>query len=176
VTRPCFSSGHGGLFQWHAVEWSDLPGSVTDKHSTGGVGDNVWQILSPIVAACTRRGFPVLGHTGGTPDKMDSIPGYVSQPDSALFRMLFAVTIYHSISLRLQVREAREVREIFDVDGTHALCCHNLSQYKFPRFPLYQFMYILFVLLRIHQLRIHQQRTVFSVCSGHKKRSIEQRK
>ncbi|ODT05738.1 MAG: thymidine phosphorylase [Mesorhizobium sp. SCN 65-20] len=72
------------------LDWSGLPGPVTDKHSTGGVGDNVSLMLAPIVAACgayvpmiSGRG---LGHTGGTLDKMDSIPGYVSQPDLALFR------------------------------------------------------------------------------------------
>lgn len=72
------------------LDWSDLPGPVTDKHSTGGVGDNVSLMLAPIVAACgayvpmiSGRG---LGHTGGTLDKMDSIPGYVSQPHNALFR------------------------------------------------------------------------------------------
>ena len=72
------------------LDWSDLPGPVTDKHSTGGVGDNVSLMLAPIVAACgayvpmiSGRG---LGHTGGTLDKMDSIPGYTSQPDNALFR------------------------------------------------------------------------------------------
>ena len=72
------------------LDWSDLPGPVTDKHSTGGVGDNVSLMLAPIVAACgayvpmiSGRG---LGHTGGTLDKMDAIPGYVSQPDTALFR------------------------------------------------------------------------------------------
>lgn len=72
------------------LDWSDLPGPVVDKHSTGGVGDNVSLMLAPIVAACgayvpmiSGRG---LGHTGGTLDKMDSIPGYVSQPDNALFR------------------------------------------------------------------------------------------
>ena len=72
------------------LDWSDLPGPVTDKHSTGGVGDNVSLMLAPIVAACgafvpmiSGRG---LGHTGGTLDKMDSIPGYTSQPGNALFR------------------------------------------------------------------------------------------
>jgi thymidine phosphorylase len=72
------------------LDWSDLPGPVTDKHSTGGVGDNVSLMLAPIVAACgafvpmiSGRG---LGHTGGTLDKMDSIPGYISQPDTTLFR------------------------------------------------------------------------------------------
>lgn len=72
------------------LDWSDLPGPVTDKHSTGGVGDNVSLMLAPIVATCgayvpmiSGRG---LGHTGGTLDKMDAIPGYTSQPDKALFR------------------------------------------------------------------------------------------
>lgn len=72
------------------LDWSDLPGPVVDKHSTGGVGDNVSLMLAPIVAACgafvpmiSGRG---LGHTGGTLDKMDAIPGYTTQPDNALFR------------------------------------------------------------------------------------------
>ena len=78
------------------LDWSDLPGPVTDKHSTGGVGDNVSLMLAPIVAACgayvpmiSGRG---LGHTGGTLDKMDSIPGYVSQPDNVLFRKVVLVS------------------------------------------------------------------------------------
>jgi thymidine phosphorylase len=71
------------------LEW-DLPGPVVDKHSTGGIGDNVSLMLAPMLAAC---GFYVpmisgrgLGHTGGTLDKLDSIPGYITQPDLALFR------------------------------------------------------------------------------------------
>ncbi|MAM63652.1 thymidine phosphorylase [Maritimibacter sp. UBA3975] len=67
----------------------DLPGPVVDKHSTGGVGDNVSLMLAPIVAACggfvpmiSGRG---LGHTGGTLDKMESIPGYSATPDNATF-------------------------------------------------------------------------------------------
>jgi len=72
------------------LDWPELPGPVTDKHSTGGVGDNVSLMLAPIVAACgayvpmiSGRG---LGHTGGTLDKMDAIPGYRSQPENAVFR------------------------------------------------------------------------------------------
>ena len=68
----------------------DVPGPVLDKHLTGGIGDKVSLMLAPIVAACggyvpmlSGRG---LGHTGGTLDKMDSIPSYVSQPDRDLFR------------------------------------------------------------------------------------------
>jgi thymidine phosphorylase len=72
------------------LTWPDAGSPVLDKHSTGGVGDNVSLMLAPIVAACggivpmiSGRG---LGHTGGTLDKLDSIPGYRSQPDEALFR------------------------------------------------------------------------------------------
>ncbi|MEM7546319.1 MAG: thymidine phosphorylase [Pseudomonadota bacterium] len=67
----------------------DLPGPVVDKHSTGGIGDNVSLILAPALAACgafvpmiSGRG---LGHTGGTLDKFDAIPGYATTPDTALF-------------------------------------------------------------------------------------------
>ncbi len=74
------------------MNWSgqDLPGPVIDKHSTGGVGDKVSLMLAPIVAACggfvpmiSGRG---LGHTGGTLDKLDSIPGYNSTPDKRQFQ------------------------------------------------------------------------------------------
>ncbi len=71
------------------LRW-DLPGPVVDKHSTGGVGDTVSLMLAPMVAACggyvpmiSGRG---LGHTGGTYDKMESIPGYVADPTMAKFR------------------------------------------------------------------------------------------
>jgi len=72
------------------LDWSDLPGPAVDKHSTGGVGDNVSLMLAPILAACgvyvpmiSGRG---LGHTGGTLDKFDAIPGYNTSPDNELFR------------------------------------------------------------------------------------------
>ncbi len=74
------------------LDWQDegLDGPVVDKHSTGGVGDKVSFLLAPIAAACgcyvpmiSGRG---LGHTGGTMDKVESIPGYNATPDFALFR------------------------------------------------------------------------------------------
>ncbi len=72
------------------LDWSDLGPAVVDKHSTGGVGDNVSLVLAPIIAACggyvpmiSGRG---LGHTGGTLDKFESIPGYDVKPDDETFR------------------------------------------------------------------------------------------
>ncbi len=72
------------------LNWDDLPGPALDKHSTGGVGDTVSLPLAAAVAACggyvpmiSGRG---LGHTGGTLDKLDAVPGYVTQPDNELFR------------------------------------------------------------------------------------------
>ncbi|MDZ7601820.1 MAG: thymidine phosphorylase, partial [Hoeflea sp.] len=72
------------------LSWPELDRPVVDKHSTGGVGDNVSLMLAPIAAACglavpmiSGRG---LGHTGGTLDKMEAIPGYQAMPDNALFR------------------------------------------------------------------------------------------
>ncbi|MBT8045469.1 MAG: thymidine phosphorylase, partial [Verrucomicrobiae bacterium] len=77
----------GDVLSW---DQEKLSGPVIDKHSTGGVGDGVSLMLGPLIAACggfvpmiSGRG---LGHTGGTLDKLDAIPGYNSTPDTALFR------------------------------------------------------------------------------------------
>ena len=63
---------------------------VLDKHSTGGIGDKTSLMIAPILAACGAQ-VPMisgrgLGHSGGTLDKMDSIPGYNTQPDLATLR------------------------------------------------------------------------------------------
>ncbi|RDD60752.1 thymidine phosphorylase [Ferruginivarius sediminum] len=83
LTRAMADSGE-------TLDWPDVDRPVVDKHSTGGVGDTVSLILAPIVAACggavpmiSGRG---LGHTGGTLDKLDAIPGYNAMPDLKTFR------------------------------------------------------------------------------------------
>ena len=79
----------GSVLEWQDLE---LDGPVVDKHSTGGVGDKVSFMLAPIAAACgcyvpmiSGRG---LGHTGGTTDKAEAIPGYNTAPDFAEFRKI----------------------------------------------------------------------------------------
>jgi thymidine phosphorylase len=92
MTRPeCVALTRAMMESGSVLDWSqhDLPGPVVDKHSTGGVGDKVSLILAPVLAACgavvpmiSGRG---LGHTGGTLDKLESIPGYDVRPDNARF-------------------------------------------------------------------------------------------
>ncbi len=80
LTRAMTCSGD--VLDWTSA---DLGGPIVDKHSTGGVGDKVSLLLAPMLAACgavvpmiSGRG---LGHTGGTLDKLQAIPGYDAAPD-----------------------------------------------------------------------------------------------
>ncbi|WP_104203372.1 thymidine phosphorylase [Billgrantia saliphila] len=83
----------GEVLAWHGSGLDPgLPGPVLDKHSTGGVGDLVSLVLGPWIAACggfvpmvSGRG---LGHTGGTLDKLEAIPGYDIAPSRERFRTL----------------------------------------------------------------------------------------
>ena len=86
-TRSMVNSGD--VMNWDDM---DLNGPILDKHSTGGVGDKISLILGPVVAACgghvpmiSGRG---LGHTGGTLDKFDAIPGYNTSPNNNEFRKI----------------------------------------------------------------------------------------
>jgi pyrimidine-nucleoside phosphorylase len=80
------------LYSGEVLNFSDLPGRKVDKHSTGGIGDKTSLILAPIVAAgglivpmISGRG---LGHTGGTLDKLEAIPGFNVNLSLAQFRQV----------------------------------------------------------------------------------------
>ena len=107
------------------LDWSEegLDGPVVDKHSTGGVGDKVSFMLAPIAAACglyvpmiSGRG---LGHTGGTTDKAESIPGYDTAPDFATFRKVVRTAGCAIIGQTSDLAPAdRRLYSIRDVTGT----------------------------------------------------------
>jgi len=107
------------------LDWSDmqLDGPVVDKHSTGGVGDKVSFLLAPIAAACgchvpmiSGRG---LGHTGGTTDKAEAIPGYNTAPDFETFRKVVKEVGCAVIGQTADLAPAdRRLYSIRDVTGT----------------------------------------------------------
>jgi len=107
------------------LDWSEagLDGPVVEQHSTGGVGDKVSFMLAPIAAACgcyvpmvSGRG---LGHTGGTTDKAESIPGYNTAPDFATFRTVVASVGCAIIGQTSDLAPAdRRLYAIRDVTGT----------------------------------------------------------
>jgi len=110
----------GTVLDWRDL---DLGGPVVDKHSTGGVGDKVSFLLAPIAAACgcyvpmiSGRG---LGHTGGTTDKAESIPGYRTDPDLGTFRQIVADVGCAIISQTSDLAPAdRRLYAVRDVTGT----------------------------------------------------------
>ncbi len=87
VALTCAMRDSGDVLAWKQL---NLPGPIVDKHSTGGVGDLVSLPMGPMIAACggfvpmiSGRG---LGHTGGTLDKLDSVPGYTTNIDVGTFQ------------------------------------------------------------------------------------------
>ncbi len=110
----------GTVLEWDPEVYT---APVVDKHSTGGVGDKVSFLLAPILAACgcyvpmiSGRG---LGHTGGTTDKAESIPGYNATPDLDTFRDVVAAVNCAIIGQTPDLAPAdRRFYSIRDVTGT----------------------------------------------------------
>lgn len=103
-------------------DWA-LPGPILDKHSTGGVGDNVSLMLAPALAACgafvpmiSGRG---LGHTGGTLDKLDAIPGYQTEVSTEIMRKVTMDVGCAIVSASGNIAPAdRRLYGVRDVTGT----------------------------------------------------------
>lgn len=116
----CSMAESGTMLDWSEA---DLGGPIVDKHSTGGIGDKVSFLLAPIAAACgcyvpmiSGRG---LGHTGGTTDKVESIPGYRSMPDFETFQRVVKTAGCAIIGQTADLAPAdRRFYSIRDVTGT----------------------------------------------------------
>jgi pyrimidine-nucleoside phosphorylase len=111
------------LHSGDVLDFGDLPGKKVDKHSTGGVGDKTSLILAPIVAACgiyvpmiSGRG---LGHSGGTLDKLESIPGFNVNLSLLEFRRALEVTHCGLIGQTAEIAPAdKKLYALRDVTGT----------------------------------------------------------
>lgn len=115
LTRAMRDSGQ-------VLDW-DLPGPVIDKHSTGGIGDSVSLLLAPALAACgvfvpmiSGRG---LGHTGGTLDKMETIPGYRALPGVEALKKVVAEVGCAIVGATDEIAPAdKRLYGIRDISGT----------------------------------------------------------
>ena len=125
---------HSGI----TLDWSALAGKKVDKHSTGGVGDKTSLILAPIVAAgglfvpmISGRG---LGHTGGTLDKLESIPGFVVHLPPGRMREVLSTCGMVLVGQTEQIVPAdKKMYALRDVTGTvesPALICASIMSKK----------------------------------------------
>jgi pyrimidine-nucleoside phosphorylase len=111
------------LHSGKVLDWRDLPARKVDKHSTGGVGDKTSMVIAPIVAAgglivpmISGRG---LGHTGGTLDKLESIPGFNVNLSLAQFREALAKCGCGLIGQTEEIAPAdKKIYALRDVTGT----------------------------------------------------------
>ena len=120
------------------LDFSHLPGYVLDKHSTGGVGDKVSLVLGPLLASC-RCYVPMLagrglGHTGGTIDKLESIPGYKTALSLTEFQKVVETV---GVSIMEQTKEIcpadRKIYALRDVTNTvasNSLICGSIMSKK----------------------------------------------
>ena len=126
------------LHSGEVLEWNDLPQKKVDKHSTGGIGDKTSLVLAPIVAAgdlivpmISGRG---LGHTGGTLDKLEAIPGFNVNLSAAEMRAVLAACGACMIGQTAAIVPAdKKMYALRDVTGTvesPALICASIMSKK----------------------------------------------
>src|SRR5262249_29398823 len=125
------------LHSGEVLNWTELPQKKTDKHSTGGVGDKTSLIIAPIVAAgglivpmISGRG---LGHTGGTLDKLESIPGFNVNLSVTDFRRVLAQCGAGLIGQTAEIAPAdKKLYALRDVTGTvespYLICASIMSK------------------------------------------------
>ena len=120
------------------LDFSDFPGYVVDKHSTGGVGDKVSLVLGPLLAACNCY-IPMLAgrgleHTGGTIDKLESIPGYQTELPLSKFQNIVKDVGISIMSPTKEICPAdRKIYALRDLTGTVAsfpLICGSIMSKK----------------------------------------------
>src|SRR3989449_8131697 len=125
------------LHSGQVLDFSDLPARKVDKHSTGGVGDKTSLVIAPVVAAggllvpmISGRG---LGHSGGTLDKLESIPGFNVNLSLAEFRRVLATCGCALIGQTAEIAPAdKKIYALRDVTGTvespNLICASIMSK------------------------------------------------